>query len=109
MVSPTRTADGLSRIRALNRPQPVQVRTTSAQIPTALRLGAGSWQGVEQVLEMWRIDEEWWRPRPVHRLYYRVALSNGAVVDVYYDLLERRWYRQRYHSDSLGHSGPADE
>ncbi len=28
----------------------------------------------EAVLESWRIDDEWWRPRPVSRLYYHLLL-----------------------------------
>jgi hypothetical protein len=51
---------------------------------------------VEELLESWRIDDEWWRPRAISRLYYRVLLEDGRVVDVYRDLVSGRWWRQAY-------------
>jgi hypothetical protein len=51
---------------------------------------------VESIVETWRIDDEWWREKPVSRLYRRVALEDGRVVDVYQALASGRWYRQAY-------------
>lgn len=64
--------------------------------PRPGRSGQTDWYRVEQVLEMWRIDEGWWRPRPIHRMYYRLFLRHGAVVDVYFDEGNGHWYEQRY-------------
>lgn len=101
MVPHPRTAHGLGRIRTLNGPRPLNVQTGGAGAPVAVQAGrAGKgrapWHKVEHVLEVWRVDEEWWRPRPVHRLYYRVLLDNGAVTDIYQDLVDGHWYGQRY-------------
>ena len=63
--------------------------------PVAL-LVSGQRIGVESVLERWRIEDEWWRERPVSRMYYRVILEDGRVVDLYRALLSGRWYRQSY-------------
>jgi hypothetical protein len=51
---------------------------------------------VESIVETWRIDDEWWREKSVLRRYWRVALEDGRVVDVYQALVSGRWYRQAY-------------
>ena len=51
---------------------------------------------VEAVLESWRIDDEWWRERPVSRVYYSLMLEDGPVVTVYRDLTSGRWAKQSY-------------
>jgi hypothetical protein len=51
---------------------------------------------VEEVLETWRIDDEWWRERPVRRLYYSLLLEDGRTVSVYQDAVSGRWYQQAY-------------
>ncbi|MGA3175549.1 MAG: hypothetical protein ABSE25_14160 [Syntrophorhabdales bacterium] len=50
---------------------------------------------VREVLNVWRIDEEWWR-RPVSRLYFSLEMANGARVTLFCDLLTSRWYRQNW-------------
>lgn len=50
---------------------------------------------VRDVVNMWRIDEEWWR-RPVSRLYFQLELDNGARITVFRDLLAGTWYRQHW-------------
>jgi len=51
---------------------------------------------VEAVLETWRIDDEWWRARPVSRLYLSLLLEDGRTVTVYQNLVSRRWAMQAY-------------
>jgi len=51
---------------------------------------------VEAVLENWRIDDEWWRQRPVSRAYFRLLLEDGRTVTVYRNLVSRRWAMQAY-------------
>ena len=63
--------------------------------PVAVHL-LGRRLAVEAVVESWRIDDEWWRERPVSRMYWRVALEDGRVADVYRDLVSGRWYQQQY-------------
>jgi hypothetical protein len=57
---------------------------------------AGSRIEVESIVETWRIDDEWWREKPVSRQYWRVVLEDGRVVDVYRDLVVGNWWRQAY-------------
>lgn len=83
------------RLRSLNRPRPAKVEVAEDGEPAAL-LVSGRRIGVESVLETWRVEDEWWRERPVSRMYYRVILEDGRVVDLYRALLSGRWYRQSY-------------
>jgi hypothetical protein len=64
--------------------------------PVAVTLRPGERLGVAEVQDTWRIDDEWWRERPVSRVYRRVELEDGRVVTVYQDLVSMRWARQEY-------------
>lgn len=80
------------RLRPLNEPRPVEVRTDEHGVPTAVAVERHLLP-VRQVRESWRIDDEWWR-RPVSRLYHTVILEGGTLVTVYRDLNDGRWYLQ---------------
>lgn len=47
-----------------------------------------------QIIDCWRIDDEWWR-KPLRRIYYLVETDEGGIELIYHDLEEDRWYRQR--------------
>jgi hypothetical protein len=51
---------------------------------------------VASVLEAWRIDDEWWRERPVSRLYFSLLLEDGQTVTLFRDLVSGRWAKQAY-------------
>jgi protein ImuB len=40
----------------------------------------------------WRVQGEWWRDDPLHRDYYDVQLSDGAVYHIFYDPLRQGWF-----------------
>jgi hypothetical protein len=42
------------------------------------------------------VEDGWWRPRPVHRTYFRLALEDGQLLTVYLDHADGRWWQQRY-------------
>jgi len=63
--------------------------------PIAVYL-AGRRCAVEAVLGTWRIDDEWWRERPVSRAYFSLLLEDGRVVTVYRDLVRTAWFSQSY-------------
>jgi hypothetical protein len=48
---------------------------------------------VREVLNIWRIDEEWWRT-PITRLYFLLRFDNGIRATVFHDLENNHWYRQ---------------
>ena len=81
------------KLRSLNRPRPVRVATTrGTEVPKSIEINDRQ-QRVEDVVERWRIDDEWWR-EPVSRLYFSLVLEDGAYVTVYRDLTQNRWYLQ---------------
>ena len=101
MVAHPGATGGPGRARQLNRPRSVRVEAAEDGRPIAVWLSpgrAGVRPGrhcvVEAVLEVWRIDDEWWRERPVSRMYWRVLLEDRGTVTVYRDLVRGRWWRQ---------------
>jgi hypothetical protein len=106
VVADTRAANGAGRdavraqqaraqqaapLRQLNQPRPAAVEAGDDGTPLTVERRA-----VEAVLETWRIEDEWWRAQPVSRTYWRLQLEDVRSVDVYYDRLRKRWYRQAY-------------
>jgi hypothetical protein len=90
-----KTAAGSHRLRSLNRPRPIGIETDEGGLPIAAHI-SNRRCAVESVIETWRIDDEWWRERPVSRVYYSLLLEDGRAVDVYRDLVSGRWFRQAY-------------
>ena len=78
------------RLRPLDAPRSIQVRTGANDTPVQVRLARTPLQ-VLSIRERWRIDDEWWRA-PIHRIYHQVVLEDGRVVTLYRDLTDGRWY-----------------
>ena len=109
MVADSRAAPSPGGIRPLDEPRLVQVevgaddRPLKVRLEPALSTSKGSalrgskerWREIPEILDSWRIDDEWWRKQPVSRLYYRVLLEDGTVVGLFKDLVSGEWYRQR--------------
>ena len=97
-------ASGLSpALRPLGLPQPVRVRADAAGLPLAVTLDerrGGAPLAVEQVEEVWRLAEAWWREAPVARTYYRLILAGGRPLTVFHDDKAGAgpggWFAQRY-------------
>jgi hypothetical protein len=49
---------------------------------------------VADILEAWRIDDEWWRT-PIVRRYFDVVLEGGAHVVLFEDLYTEAWFVQQ--------------
>ena len=96
MVAHPRAPARPHRLRPLREPRPVAVEADGEGRPVAVTLRPGERLRVVQVQDTWRIDDEWWRERPVSRLYFSVALEDGRVVTVYHDLDRRLWSAQKY-------------
>jgi len=93
MVTNPRTQKGLGTIRLLNVPVSVQVQVDGQSYPVKVLL-AGHWFKVAEVVDRWRIDDEWWRDRPISRMYYGCILEDGRRVTMVQDLVIGQWYRQ---------------
>lgn len=89
------TQIGTNRIAVqLNKPQTLTVYTNQDGFPTAV-LRNGNLRQVDQVVERWRLDDEWWRAEPVSRMYFRLLLSGGVDMECYQDLSSGEWFEQR--------------
>ena len=97
-------SDRLRRTRPTelkNRPSFVTPVTSASSSPVtsspkdSRRTILYEWRQVSEVLDTWRIDDEWWRKRPVSRLYYRVILEDGTVTSLFKDLSSGRWRQQQ--------------
>jgi len=93
VVAHPRAAARAHRLRPLNQPRPIRVETDESGEPQAVVLERER-LAVAAVQDRWRIDDEWWRERPVSRLYFSLLLEDGRVVTVYRDLVSGRWAKQ---------------
>jgi len=97
-------------LRPLNLPQPAKVELDSQGHPQAVIAIQHSSNGtagqretgyrqeirraVESILDIWRIDDEWWR-QPIARWYAEVVLEGGMHITLYEDLMTGDWYIQK--------------
>ena len=68
----------------------------AGEIPRRVRTDGRRWRPVEQVVDLWEVDTEWWTLEPVRRRYWRLALADGGLLTVYRDLETGQWFRQGY-------------
>ena len=94
MVANTRTTRRTGAARPLNQPVQLSVRSKDDGPPKALKL-RGRWVDVDVVSDRWRVDDEWWRERPLSRMYYECVVDQGLKVVVFKDLITGEWYQQR--------------
>ncbi len=50
---------------------------------------------VKEIINVWRIDEEWWRT-PISRFYFLLEMESGMRVTLFHDLEDGGWYRQNW-------------
>ncbi len=96
MVADSGTPVGAHALRTLGAPNPLAVQAGPDGRP--LRVQRRQWgaaRPVQTVQDAWRIDDEWWRERPVSRCYYTVCLEDGSVLTLYHDLVTGAWFEQR--------------
>ena len=116
MVKNPRTQAGVGTShQPLNMPIPISVRTDRQHAPEAAslprrgrkaRAGATEMQGrsggtdalvaVASVIDMWEVDDEWWRKHPVRRRYWQIKLDSGHDITVFQDLESGEWFHQEY-------------
>jgi len=99
MVTHSRTPIRADRLRALNKPVPIDI-----ELDTCGRLCAISYPrnldnevehtAIDVVIDSWRIDDEWWR-NPISRRYLDIVLEGGGHIIVFQDLVTGDWYLQK--------------
>jgi len=94
MDADTRKAMGTNVSKALNMPEALFVEEDPAGSPIAVKLKQRL--TIITVEDCWRIDDEWWRTKPMSRMYYAVILESGRRMILCKDLINKRWYQQSY-------------
>jgi hypothetical protein len=72
----------------------VEVELDGTGQPIGMREAGCRMRRVEDVGEVWRIDDEWWR-QPISRLYVEVVLEGGGRVVLFEDLVIGEWWMQK--------------
>jgi hypothetical protein len=97
----------------------VRVETDDRGHPVVVDLGRARGKGVAvaDILDRWRIDDEWWRPAlqgdatvgrgEISRMYYHVALRNRQLLVIFRDLIEGDWFTQT-NATPLDQPAPVD-
>ena len=93
MVQNTREAPGPGSLRPLNPPIPVSVEEDDGGRPVSVDQKGRSMK-IASIDDLWRIDEEWWREKPIARMYYQLTAEGGGRLTVFQDLTDGNWYRQ---------------
>jgi hypothetical protein len=96
MVAPSRAPLRTDRLRAVNEPKEAAVALDDRGLPVTVRRAGGQETTaavVEEILETWRIDDEWWR-QLISRRYFAVLLEGGARVVLFEDLVTHIWFMQ---------------
>lgn len=83
----------------MNPPIPIQVMPTISGKPAILvetRNGSTNSIPVKKVLDLWDLDDEWWRIVPIHRRYFKLLIDTGRVMTIFKDQSSGEWFRQEY-------------
>ncbi|MFC1976936.1 hypothetical protein ACFLWS_01515 [Chloroflexota bacterium] len=94
MVKDPRETLRTGAYKSLNTPELVRVEEDAKGLPLVVREKRR--QRIETIDDCWRLDDEWWRPEPVIRLYYAIHFVSGQKMVIYKDLIDGNWYRQSY-------------
>jgi hypothetical protein len=94
MDADTKKAMGTNLNKPLNMPEALFVEEDPAGSPIAVKLKQR--HRIVAIEDFWRIDDEWWRTKPVSRMYYAVILESGRRMILSKNLIDNRWYQQTY-------------
>ena len=98
MVQNSRETPSPSALRPLNLPVAITVQEDACHQPLSLSPAPykqGRRLKVASIDSLWKIDEEWWREKPIVRMYYQVTTEDGRRITIFRDLVSGDWYQQR--------------
>lgn len=73
---------------------PLEVGTDGRGFPLHFSVN-GHQEKVLAIANRWRVDQEWWRKRPIHRSYFKVLTGGGVLCEIYEDGADGKWYLER--------------
>jgi len=107
-----KTTARADQLRPLNLPQAVKVELDETGLPAVVAdafrptdrpgndeersetiEGGVAGKAVESIIEVWHVDDEWWR-EPISRRCVEVILEGGKHVVLYENLTTGEWFMQ---------------
>jgi len=52
-------------------------------------------QKITAINDLWQVNDEWWRERPISRRYYQITTQNDRRLTIFRDDLNGSWYWQK--------------
>jgi hypothetical protein len=103
------------QFRSLNVPIPIDVVENNSERPISVTLPPASSSrstrscrlapepqtlaltrlAVTAINDLWQVDDEWWRERPISRRYYQITTQNDRRLTIFRDQLNAQWYWQK--------------
>ncbi len=88
------TRNRADRLRAINAPHRVEVELDADGTPVEVREAGGGMRMIEDIGEVWHVDDEWWRV-PITRRYVEAILESGKRVVLFEDINTGEWWTQK--------------
>ena len=115
MPEPVNQSAQSLQFRPLNLPVPIEVAEGRAERPVSVALpptisnrpARSRWPtqesrsptlaalAVTSINDLWQVDDEWWRERPISRRYYQITTQDDRRLTIYQDQLNAQWYWQK--------------
>ena len=96
------------QFRSLNLPVPIGVVEDGAERPVSITLPPARSSRLTKkgrsltrsltivsINDLWQVDDEWWRERPISRRYYRITTQDDRRLIIFRDHLNAQWYWQK--------------
>ena len=100
------------QFRSLNLPVPIDVVENNLERPISVTLPSSSSDRSRQpspetkplsltnlaitaINDLWQVDDEWWRERPISRRYYQITTQQNRRLTIFKDQLYAQWYWQK--------------
>jgi len=101
------------QFRSLNLPVPIEVAEDRMERPVSVSLPPtisnrptrsshrpaqevrSPYLSITAINDLWQVDDEWWRERPISRRYYQITTSNDRRLTIFRDQLNGSWYWQK--------------
>ena len=100
------------QFRSLNMPVPIDVVENNLERPISVTLPSSISDRSRQpsletkplsltnlvitsINDLWQVDDEWWRERPISRRYYQITTQQDRRLTIFKDQLHAQWYWQK--------------
>ncbi|MDA1129354.1 MAG: hypothetical protein O2913_11745 [Chloroflexi bacterium] len=50
---------------------------------------------IASINDLWQVDDEWWRERPISRRYYQITTQTDRRLTIFQDQTNAQWYLQK--------------